>query len=349
MKDILIGESLIGDGNEVAHIDLLIGPKNGPVGVAFANGLVNQNQGHTALLAVLEPNLIPKPATMMMNKVTIKGASQAVLSFDAVIPYASIDVGMVPGLVQDIMFSRGAKGARFSSLFVSGSSVAVAEGMLRAARTTLFPPFLLGLMVDPKGGYTTAAALLARVAALCRSKGMGELGRLRILVAAGTGGVGKAAAALAARDGAAVTLTSRSRDSAEAAAREIASLFGATVEPRAAAGETDLASLAAKADVVLATGAAGAQLLSRATILSLKGPKVLADVNAVPPHGLEGVRPQDHGAEIAPGLFVLGAMVVGELKFRIESSLLKDLLSAESPPVIDLQAARRRGLELEGS
>ena len=81
MKDILIGESLIGDGNEVAHIDLLIGPKNGPVGVAFANGLVNQNQGHTALLAVLEPNLIPKPATMMMNKVTIKGASQAVLMF----------------------------------------------------------------------------------------------------------------------------------------------------------------------------------------------------------------------------------------------------------------------------
>ena len=81
MKDILIGESLIGEGNEVAHIDLLIGPKNGPVGIAFANGLVNQNQGHTALLAVLEPNLIPKPATMMMNKVTMKGANQAVLMF----------------------------------------------------------------------------------------------------------------------------------------------------------------------------------------------------------------------------------------------------------------------------
>jgi 5,6,7,8-tetrahydromethanopterin hydro-lyase len=81
MKDILIGESLIGDGNEIAHIDLLIGPKNGPVGAAFANALVNQNQGHTALLAVLEPNLIAKPATMMMNKVTIKGASQAVLMF----------------------------------------------------------------------------------------------------------------------------------------------------------------------------------------------------------------------------------------------------------------------------
>ncbi|HEU4403277.1 MAG TPA: formaldehyde-activating enzyme [Candidatus Polarisedimenticolia bacterium] len=81
MKDILIGESLVGEGNEVAHIDLLIGPKNGPVGAAFANALLNQNAGHTALLAVLEPNLIPKPATMMMNKVTIKGANQAVQMF----------------------------------------------------------------------------------------------------------------------------------------------------------------------------------------------------------------------------------------------------------------------------
>jgi len=81
MKEILVGESLVGDGNEIAHIDLLIGPKNGPVGVAFANALVNQNAGHTALLAVLEPNLIPKPATIMMNKVTIKGATQAVQMF----------------------------------------------------------------------------------------------------------------------------------------------------------------------------------------------------------------------------------------------------------------------------
>ncbi len=81
MKDILIGESLVGEGNEVAHIDLLIGPKNGPVGQAFAQGLVNQNQGHTALLAVLEPNLPAKPATIMKNKVTIKGANQALQMF----------------------------------------------------------------------------------------------------------------------------------------------------------------------------------------------------------------------------------------------------------------------------
>jgi len=128
---------------------------------------------------------------------------------------------------------------------------------------------------------------------------------------------------------------------------EIAALFGATVEPRAAPGEADLVALAATADVLLATCAPGVRLLSRKSIESLKGPKILADVNAVPPHGLEGVGPQDNGTEIAPGIFVVGALVVGDLKFKVESSLLRDLLSSESPPTIDLQAARRRALEIE--
>src|SRR3982075_1077321 len=71
-----IGEALVGEGNEVAHIDLLIGSKDGPVGTAFANALANQKHGHTNLLAVLTPNLICKPATVLITKVTIKGAAQ---------------------------------------------------------------------------------------------------------------------------------------------------------------------------------------------------------------------------------------------------------------------------------
>jgi 5,6,7,8-tetrahydromethanopterin hydro-lyase len=71
-----IGESLVGDGNEVAHIDLLIGTKDGPVGVAFANALANQSKGHTSLLAVIAPNLVCKPATVLITKVTIEGMKQ---------------------------------------------------------------------------------------------------------------------------------------------------------------------------------------------------------------------------------------------------------------------------------
>jgi 5,6,7,8-tetrahydromethanopterin hydro-lyase len=76
-----IGEALVGEMPEIAHIDLLIGSKDGPVGVAFANALANQSQGHSNLLAVLEPNLLCKPATVIITKVSIKHGDQAILMF----------------------------------------------------------------------------------------------------------------------------------------------------------------------------------------------------------------------------------------------------------------------------
>lgn len=76
-----VGEALVGEGNEVAHIDLIIGEKSGPAGVAFANALANQSKGHSNLLAVLAPNLAVKPSTVMITKVSIEGAKQAVQMF----------------------------------------------------------------------------------------------------------------------------------------------------------------------------------------------------------------------------------------------------------------------------
>ena len=78
-----IGEALVGDGNEIAHIDLLIGDKAGPVGIAFANALSNQSAGHTNLLAVVSPNIPCKPATVMITKVTLKGSKQVLQMFGA--------------------------------------------------------------------------------------------------------------------------------------------------------------------------------------------------------------------------------------------------------------------------
>jgi 5,6,7,8-tetrahydromethanopterin hydro-lyase len=81
MADFFLGESLVGDGNEVAHIDLVIGSKTGPAGAAFCNALTNNKDGFTTLLAVVAPNLPAKPDTVLFNKVTIKGAKQAVQMF----------------------------------------------------------------------------------------------------------------------------------------------------------------------------------------------------------------------------------------------------------------------------
>lgn len=97
-----IGEALVGEGNEIAHIDLMIGSKDGPVGSAFANALARQSKGHSNLLAVLTPNLAVKPATVLITKVSIQGAKQAVQMFgpaQAAVAKAvadSVEAGVIP-------------------------------------------------------------------------------------------------------------------------------------------------------------------------------------------------------------------------------------------------------------
>ena len=101
MADFFIGESLVGEGNEVAHIDLIIGSKSGPAGAAFTHALSNQKDGFTTLLAVVTPNLPAKPDTLLFNKVTIKGAAQAVQMFgpaQAAVARAVVD-SVVSGLI----------------------------------------------------------------------------------------------------------------------------------------------------------------------------------------------------------------------------------------------------------
>ena len=106
----MVGEALVGDGNEVAHIDLLIGPRGGAVEDAFVSTLTNQKEGVNGLLAVLTPNLMVKPATVMFNKVTIKGAKQAVQMFgpaQAAVAQAVIDCvadGTIPQDQADDLF-----------------------------------------------------------------------------------------------------------------------------------------------------------------------------------------------------------------------------------------------------
>jgi 5,6,7,8-tetrahydromethanopterin hydro-lyase len=107
---VLVGESLIGDGNEVAHIDLLIGPRGSAAESAFCHALVNNKDGFTSLLAVVAPNLMTKPNTVMFNKVTIKGAKQAVQMFGpaqhgvALAVADSVEDGTIPKDEADDLF-----------------------------------------------------------------------------------------------------------------------------------------------------------------------------------------------------------------------------------------------------
>jgi 5,6,7,8-tetrahydromethanopterin hydro-lyase len=107
---VLVGESLVGEGNEVAHIDLIIGPRGSAAETAFCNALTNNKDGFTSLLAVVAPNLLTKPNTVLFNKVTIKGAKQAVQMFGpaqhavALAVADSVEDGTIPKDEADDLF-----------------------------------------------------------------------------------------------------------------------------------------------------------------------------------------------------------------------------------------------------
>ena len=266
--------------------------------------------------------------------------------FDAVHLYPDVSAEEAKPLTQDLMFSRGPKGASASAIFITTADLGAAEATFRAARSVLFDPFRVQLMIDPKGGYTTAAALLAKVAAIVSKRGLGDLRGKTVAILGGTGGVGRAAAGLAASAGARVLLASRTAARAEGAAREVAELFGGRAEPRATPGEKETAALADEADVLLATGAAGVRFLPASAVAGLRGPKILADVNAVPPSGIEGLEAKDDDRELARGVFGLGALAIGALKSKIEASLLRDLATSDKALVVDAAAAGRRAAEM---
>jgi 5,6,7,8-tetrahydromethanopterin hydro-lyase len=110
INKVMVGESLVGDGNEVAHIDLIMGPRGSAAETAFCNALVNNKDGFTSLLAVVAPNLLTKPNTVMFNKVTIKGAKQAVQMFGpaqhavALAVADSVEDGTIPADEADDLF-----------------------------------------------------------------------------------------------------------------------------------------------------------------------------------------------------------------------------------------------------
>jgi len=139
-----IGESLVGEGNEVAHIDLLIGSKTGPVGVAFATALANQSKGHTNLLAVLAPNLICKPATVLITKFTMEHINQAVQMFgpaQAAVAKAvadSVAAGVIPASqAEELVIVCGVfihKAAKDDTKIYEYNYAATKEAIARAMR-----------------------------------------------------------------------------------------------------------------------------------------------------------------------------------------------------------------------
>ena len=273
--------------------------------------------------------------------------------YQLVVPYAEVGLDAITGLTQDTIFSRGPRGVARTGIFIGGRDAVLAADMLDKCVKSMVPPFVVSAMADPSGAYTTAAAMVARVeAALKQRHGHGLEGQ-RVVILGGTGPVGRVAAVLAAQAGAEVCLSSRNGiDVAEEAAQKTGARFGVTLHGVSGGDRAAVRASLAGADVLLATAAAGVQVVSAEDLGHAKKLKVAADVTAVPPEGIAGVGVMDDAKPLAGTEAVgIGALAIGNVKYQTQHRLLVQMRNPEKAPVtlsFEEAFATARGVLLEG-
>jgi methylene-tetrahydromethanopterin dehydrogenase len=270
--------------------------------------------------------------------------------FDAVVPHTGVDLGEVTGLVQDAIFSRAPKDAKRTGVFIGGRDAILALDMLDTARKAMVPPFQISVFADPAGSFTTAAAMVACVEAKLKKAHKEGLANQRVIVFGATGIVGFAAGVIAGREGGKVTLAGYDGIARVAKRAEMAKgRFKIDLSFGDASNDALKNNLLQNADVVLCAGRAGLQVLSRSQISAAKAIKVVADVNAVPPAGVEGVGISDDGAKIEnTSALGIGALAVGNIKYQVERAMFERMRAAEKPQYLDFTQAFQEARERVG-
>ena len=268
--------------------------------------------------------------------------------FDQVVPYTHVEAAEIRALVQDAMFSRPARLALRTSFFIGGNNAVLALAMLQAAREAMLPPHRLSLFADPAGSFTTAGAMLALLEKVLRDKKQRDLKELRVAIFGATGVVGFAAAVIAAQEGAHVTLVGHDGpERVKREADEIRKRFDLDVhfaDGTLDAGKSDILS---DAEVALSAARAGLQVLSRQQVDAARHLLAVADANAVPPPGIEGLDMKAHGEVFGKkGALGLGPLAIGAIKYKTERSLLQSMIGAELAVAYDFRDAFARARDI---
>jgi hypothetical protein len=258
---------------------------------------------------------------------------------DEVLSYGAVGARDVRALIHGAIFTRGPKDLKNTAVFIGGSSLQAAQDLLDAAKDSFFGPFRVSILFDPNGCNTTAAAAVVK---LVKASG-GAVGGRRALVLAGTGPVGTRGAGLLLRLGAEVRITSRdAAHGAEAAAR-IGARFKGVAEHRRVGNPAEARELIEWAELLLASGPAGVPLVPLPLWAGRRGLKAVADVNAVPPLGIEGVEATDNG-ELRERIPAFGALGIGGLKMKAHKAAIARLFERndqvlDAEEIYDLAAA----------
>jgi methylene-tetrahydromethanopterin dehydrogenase len=252
--------------------------------------------------------------------------------YDLVEPYTDVDLKEVSGLAQDAMFSRPPDDAKRTAILIGGRDPLLAVDMFEAAKTAMFPPFRLSVLVDPSGAFTTAAGMIAVAGRQLDRQGL-ELAGRKVAVFGATGPVGAVAGLIAAKAGAKVTLVGYDGlQRVTATADAFGERFGAALSPADGSDDAKKLRVLEDAEVVLAAGRAGTQILKKEQLASAKELRVAIDINAVPPSGIEGLDAFADGKPVegTEGVGV-GALAVGNVKFKTEHELLASMRDAGKP------------------
>jgi len=261
--------------------------------------------------------------------------------FDTAIPYTSVTLDDVTGLVQDAIFSRGPEGVKRTSMFIGGKRAIEALDMMKRAKAAMVPPFEISVFADPAGSFTTAAAMVACVKVALKEKFSTELTGKRIAIFGGTGVVGFASGVIAAIDGAHATLIGYDGpDRVRKLAEEANARFSVNIGYADGSTEEQKEELVRGADIIFAAGPAGKRLITLDQMKQAKHLRVVTDVNAVPPSGVEGVGVNDNATPI-PGVNAvgIGALAVGNIKYKTEAGLFKEMIETEKPIYLDFREA----------
>jgi methylenetetrahydrofolate/methylenetetrahydromethanopterin dehydrogenase (NADP+) len=237
---------------------------------------------------------------------------------DHISAYGGINTKNVGGLVEGAIFTRGVKDKKNTAIFIGGGNMVEGEAVLAAVRKKFFAKFRVSVMFDCNGSNTTASAAVAWLA-----HGRSLAGK-RAVVLGGSGPVGQRAAVLLAREGVSVALTGRKRDVVQAASDSIHSRFGIVTEAIEAPTNTERGAAIENAQIVLATGAAGITLLEERQWQDSKTLELIADANASPPAGIEGVGQSDRGTA-KHGKVLFGSLGFGALKLALHRACVARL------------------------
>lgn len=270
--------------------------------------------------------------------------------FETVVAYTGVSLSDVASLTQDSIFSRAPGDGMRTGLFIGGKNAEDALDMMDRAKRAFVPPFSNHLFADPAGSFTTGAAMVAQVARALRDRFGTGLKDKRIVIFGGAGVVAYVAAVIGALEGARTVLVGH--DGEERVSKIAVTMrwrFGIEVGAVDGTAPDDRRRAITDADVVLSAGPAGIPILSAEDLRAAPGLLVASDVNAVPPAGIAGidVNAVDVALPVGRGIGI-GALAVGNVKYRTQTQLFRRMLASDTPLCLDFRDAYAVAVAIAG-